>query len=102
MAQPRLARSLTGNKELDQAINTLAAAVEPYLVSPKPSPLTGIALASGSNDVNHKLQRAIQGWRVTRLRAAAAVTLHEPTTGSDERILVLVASAACTVDLEVW
>lgn len=102
MAQPRLARSLTGNKEIDQAVNTLAAAVEPYLVSPRPTSLIGVELASGSNSVNHKLQHAVQGWRLTRLRAAAAVTVHEPTTGSDERFLVLVASAACTVDLEVW
>lgn len=101
MAATRLPRSLTGNKEIDQAITTLSAAVEPYLPQ-QVTTIAGVELASGSNTVNHRLQRALQGWRVTRLRAAAAVTLYEPTTGTDTLSLVLVASAACTVDLEVW
>lgn len=104
MALPRLARSTTGNRELDTAINLLAAAVEPYLgkLFLQATALSGVSLAAGTNTINHKLRQAPQGWLVTRLRASAAVTIYEPTTGSDERFLVLVASAACTVDLEVW
>lgn len=65
--------------------------------------LENITLVSAStNLVSHQLGRAVRGWRVGRLDAAA--TIYEDKTFSTDRtkFLPLVTSANCVVSLEVY
>ena len=65
--------------------------------------LTEVSLASGDNDIDHKLGRAIKGWVVTRYREATANVYEKisanKNTGS---LLKLNSSAATTVDIWVF
>lgn len=61
--------------------------------------LVDVALGNGvDTTVNHKLGRTIQGWAAYRPNVAA--TIYE--VSSTDRLLVLHASAAVVVDLEIW
>jgi hypothetical protein len=60
--------------------------------------LKSVALASGSNLIAHRLDRAPVGWIIVRRNGAA--TVHELAV--DSRHLTLSASAAVTVDLYVF
>lgn len=63
--------------------------------------LKEVAIATTNTDVAHLLQRAPQGWIITRKRGAGDV--YEATTQPDPtRFLRLVSSAAVTVDLMVF
>lgn len=65
--------------------------------------LKNVVLVSGTNAVNHKLGRALQGWIVTRVRNNA-VTLYDlqDSNQSPALTLLLNASTGATVDLFVF
>lgn len=64
--------------------------------------LAGVELVTGPNTVPHTLGRTLTGWKVTRLNAAAAVYDAQGSNPDPGTYLVLVASAPCTVSLEVF
>jgi hypothetical protein len=68
-------------------------------------PLSGIilkdqTLASGNNDVPHKLKRKCQGWIITKKDAAADI--YQSESSDDTKFLRLVSSGAVTVDIWVF
>lgn len=64
--------------------------------------LAGVELATGPNTVPHSLGRTLTGWKITRLNAAATVYDAQSSNPDPGTYLVLVASAPCTVSLEVF
>lgn len=64
--------------------------------------LQKVVLASGSNQVAHKLGRKLVGWFPTRVRANATFYDTQDTNLLPEQFLTLVASGAVTIDLFVF
>lgn len=83
---------------------TWAQALNPIIANPMTAPLIlkNISLVAGSNVVNHKLGRALQGWNPTRVRAQAIVSDDQDTNQTPQLTLILVASAPVVIDLAVW
>ena len=65
--------------------------------------LTEVELATGDNDIDHKLSREIKGWVITRYREATA-NVYEKISDNDNAgsLLKLNSSAATTVDIWVF
>jgi len=64
--------------------------------------LKNISLVSGTNVINHRLGRVLQGWKPTRIRAAATFYDLQDSNQTPQLTLVLVASAPAVIDLEVF
>ena len=65
--------------------------------------LTEVELASGDNDIDHKLSREIKGWIITRYREATA-NVYEKISDNENTgsLLKLNSSGATTVDIWVF
>lgn len=87
-----------------QLMTKWAAILNPFLDNPPNNSLVlkNIHLSTGSNVVNHFLGRPLQGWKPTRVRASATLYDTQDTNQTPQLTLVLVASAAVVVDLEVF
>lgn len=81
-----------------------ASQIDPLIANPltKGNLLKNIALTSGANVVSHKLGRKLQGWIITRIRAAQTVYDTQDSNQIPELTLNLVASGDVTVDLLVF
>lgn len=64
--------------------------------------LAKVPLAEGSNTINHLLGRRLTGWRIVRQRAAAEIYDTQDSNPNPTQTLLLTASAAAVVDLEVF
>lgn len=64
--------------------------------------LESIVLASGTNQVPHKLGRKLIGWFMTRVRANATFYDAQDTNKLPDQYLTLIASGAATVDIFVF
>jgi hypothetical protein len=54
------------------------------------------------NVINHGLGRKLRGWKVVRLRSPAVVSDVQDSNNQPNLTLLLVSSANCVVDLEVF
>jgi len=67
------------------------------------SQLSNIALTTGSNVVNHKLGRKLQGWQVARYHGSwAQIYDTQDSNSMPDLTLTLNASTGVIVDLVVW
>ena len=75
--------------------------LDPVLANPmnNSSLLTGIALINGSNVINHKLGRMMQGWMISDINGAATIYRSAPM---NSLTLTLASNAAVTVNLVVF
>ena len=64
--------------------------------------LKEIALVTGTNEVNHKLGRKLQGWYIVRQRSAARVYDTQDANNTPNLTLSLTSDANVTVDLFVF
>lgn len=89
---------------LTQMQNTWATQLDPIIANPTVNNLIlkNIALVTGTNVINHRLGRVLQGWKPTRIRASATMYDTQDTNQTPQLTLVLVASAPVVVDLEVF
>lgn len=86
------------------AQTTWATQLDPIIANPLSNSiiLKNVSLAAGTNVVNHKLGRVLQGWNSTRIRAAATIYDLQDTNQTPGLTLVLVASAPVIIDLAVF
>lgn len=80
-----------------------AAQINPVLANPTTNPglIIGVVLVSGTNIINHKLGKKMQGWIITDINAA--ITVYRPDSAPFNSLtLTLVASAPATVNIEVF
>ncbi len=96
--------SLPQKLPLAQMQTKWAAAIDPILRNPSNNSiiLKNVALATGTNVINHLLQAPLAGWKTTRVRAAATIYDLQDTNPTPSLTLLLVSSAPVTVDLEVF
>ncbi len=64
--------------------------------------LSGVALTTGDNTINHLLGKNLQGWKVVLQSAAASIYDKQATNNTPYLTLVLNTSANCTVSIEVF
>lgn len=90
--------------DLNQMQNKWAAIIDPVTTNPANNSLIlhNISLVTGTNVVNHKLGRKLQGWKVVRQKAAASLYDTQDSNQMPELTLQLVSSANVTVSLEVF
>ncbi len=89
---------------LSQTQNTWATSLNPLLNRPANNSiiLPQVKLTTGTNVVNHRLGRKLQGWIPVRIRASATFYDQQDTNQTPDLTLVLVSSADVTIDLEVF
>lgn len=87
-----------------QMENTWASMIEPFLnnVANNSVLLENISLVAGSNVINHRLGRKLKGWKPTRIRSSATLYDTQDSNQTPQLTLVLVSSAPCVIDLEVF
>ncbi len=80
---------------------TWSAAISPALSSEIVNGvlLKNISLVVGSNQVNHRLGRKLQGWLIVRKRAAGAFYDTQDTNRMADKTLLLVSDSVVNVDL---
>jgi hypothetical protein len=79
------------------------ALLDPFLEnqSNSASVLTNVSLINGTNVINHKLGRVMQGWFITDQQGVASI--YRPNTAPFNNLtLTLISSAAVTVNLGVF
>lgn len=93
-------------KQLDLAKmqTTWATKIDPVLSNPTVNNLVlkNLSLLTGINVINHRLARNLQGWKPTRVRAAATFYDLQDSNQTPQLTLVLVSSADVIIDLEVF
>lgn len=87
--------------ELNLMQNAWGTQLNPLLSNPllKGNLLTGLALTTGVNTINHKLNRMQQGWIITDTDGTATVYRSAPF---NKLTLELTASAPVTVNILVF
>ena len=88
----------------DLAQTQWAQQLNPILSNPTVNNLIlkNVVLTAGTNVINHKLSRPLQGWNPTRVRALATIYDLQDTNQTPQLTLVLVSSANVTIDLVVF
>jgi hypothetical protein len=97
-------RKLPGNLPKDQMESVWASQIEPVIgrAQNNSNILQNVALAAGTNVINHKLGRKLQGWKPTRLRSSAIVYDQQDSNPTPQLTLILVSSADVIADIEVF
>lgn len=95
---------LPQKQPLDLMQTTWATQLDPIISNPllKGNVLQKVSLKSGVNVINHKLGRRLQGWYITRIRSAATFYDEQDSNQTPQLTLVLISSADCVIDLEVF
>ncbi len=84
--------------------NAWGSQLNPLLARPQnqSNVLKNIVLAAGDNTVNHLLGKNLQGWKIVRQRASASIYDKQDTNQRPNLTLILNASGAVSIDLEVF
>lgn len=84
--------------------NQWAAILDPVVNNPTVNTLVlkNQSLIAGSNVIDHRLGRKLQGWYVSRLRASATIYDTQDSNQMPDLTLVLVASAPVVADIVVF
>lgn len=88
----------------EMAQTTWAQALDPIIANPmtNPSILKNVSLVAGTNVIDHKLGRRLQGWNSVRVRSAASIFDQQDSNQTPQLTLILVSSADVVVDLMVF
>lgn len=89
---------------LPQMQNTWAQQLNPIIANPIISGniLQNVVLAVGSNVINHKLGKKLQGWYIVRKRGSADIYDTQDSNQMPQLTLTLTSDAVVTVDLAVF
>lgn len=92
------------DKDFQLMQNSWASKINPVISNPANNSnlLTGIELVIGSNLINHRLGRKLQGWIVVGINGAAQIYDQQADNRSPQLTLILVSDADVTVNLEVF
>lgn len=95
---------ISGNRDMVMMQTKWSAIIDPVLNFPVNNGiiLQDVVLTTGDNTINHKLGRDLQGWFITRLRAAATIFDKQDANSFPQLTLVLNTSANVTVDMVVF
>lgn len=90
--------------ELTSMQTRWASQLNPLLANPLTAGrlIRNVELSTGANTINHGLGRKLQGWVLTRLRAAAQIYDMQDSSIIPNLTLTLVSDANVAVDLWVF
>lgn len=93
-----------GPNSFDLMQDKWSSILDPIIDNPanKSTLLPSIKLVTGNNTVNHLLSRKLQGWSIVRIDAASTIYDSQTSNSTQDKTLILVASAPCTVTLLVF
>jgi hypothetical protein len=93
----------SNDKDFQMMQNRWASILNPIINNPLSRGvfLSNITLTVGSNTINHKLSRKIQGYLVINMKNAYS-EIYSSTSPNPELFLVLISSANTEVDLYVF
>jgi hypothetical protein len=88
----------------EMAQTTWGQALNPIIANPlvQGQLLTGIPLVTGSNVINHKLGRKLQGWIIVGVNAVANIYDSQASNQTPQLTLNLTSDAVATVNLWVF
>lgn len=94
----------SNNKDLTLLQNSWASAINPLLKNPIVNgiALPNIELINGTNIINHRLGRKLQGWLITSIDAAATIYDAQKINQHPEQTLVLISNANCEVNIYAY
>lgn len=94
----------SGDRILQMLQTQWASAINPLLALPltRGVQLKEVPLVVGPNVINHRLGRKLQGWIITRKRAAGSFYDTQDINQSPELTLNLNSDAAVIVDIWVY
>lgn len=94
----------TDDQDLSLMQTRWASQLNPLLSAPLANAalLRNVAISTGSNTINHKLGRKLQGWCITRIRSAAQIYDEQDGNARANLTLTLVSDADCIIDLLVF
>lgn len=98
-------QQLPKNLSLIDTQDKWAAIINPVITNPVVNGLilTKVVLTAGDNVINHKLGRALQGWKIVRMRNVfAQIYDTQDTNNLPQLTLNLNASTNVIVDIEVY
>lgn len=101
----KIAQVQSADREFNQYQSNVSSAMNPILNNPLSygSILQDLTLSVGTNVVNHKLGRSLQGWFPVRYQGSWAQIYDEQNTNATpQTTLILVSSAEVTVNLYVF
>lgn len=89
---------------LDMMQTQWAAQLNPIIANPALNNLIlkNVSLVTGTNVINHRLARPLQGWNPTRIRSSASIYDMQDTNPTPSLTLILVSDANVVVDLVVF
>ena len=95
--------SLSTRLPFDQLLTKWSSELNPLLANPLNNSqiLENVVLIDGTNVINHKLGRVMQGWFIIDQNAAASI-YRVPTSPFNNLTLTLSSSAAVTVNIGVF
>lgn len=105
MALPPFQRSASGDFDLQNLEQNVAAAMLPVLTAPDAGKvqLVNIVLVTGApNDVPHGLGRVLSGWVISRINAGSLIYDAQVSNPYPAKFLRLYSSANCTANILVW
>jgi hypothetical protein len=99
-----IARVQTDSRELNQVQSQIISSVQPVLDNPIVNGrlIQSLAIASGSNVIDHGLGRTLLGWIVVRNSASVTFYDTQSSNANPARTLLLTASGAATISLYVF
>ena len=94
----------TSNKDLSLLQTGWSSQLNPLLAQPiaNGQVLKDVSLTIGSNTINHKLGRKLQGWWIVRQRASGSVYDTQDVNTSPQLTLLLTSTANMVVDILVF
>lgn len=94
----------TADRIIGQLQDNISNALTPILKNPQVDGyiLSKVTLVSGSNLINHGLDRELQGWFIVRQRASASIYDAQDSNATPAKTLILTSSAGVVVDIYVF
>ncbi len=104
VASNKLPIIASDSEQLTMLQTRWASILGPLLANPMLSGavLKQVSLTTGSNVVNHRLGRKLQGWFLTRKRAAGNIYDTQDSNSMPELTLQLESSTSAVVDIYVY
>lgn len=94
----------TAIRELSMLQTQWKSQLDPVIADPSNNSiiLKNISLVIGTNTINTRLGRTLQGWKIVRQRSPGAIYDNQDTNQTPNLTLILISDAIVSIDLEIF